>query len=148
MLIIAQKSWILVDNNGLIFKKGLSAFVRAPFPLVEKYVDYLVKFSIQHPNEPVNFPFLETSLNDFVLENKVTAADFSKTPKRKQVIIQQLKEMNATVPTTWRKVRYLKTTQGEIIEEIFKLNPETYIKLLDQDYYNNTLQNTLKSIFS
>ena len=148
LLIISQKSWILVDKFDLVFKKGLGSFVRAPFPLIEKYIDYLIKFSIEHPNEPVNFPLLETDLNDFVLENKVTAADFAKTPKRKEVIIQQLREMNASIPTTWRKVRYLKTTRGDIIQEIFSLNPEAYIPLLDQNYYNKTLQSTLKSVFS
>lgn len=148
LLIISQKSWILVDRAGLVFKKGLGSFVRPLFKLIEKYIDYLIKFSIENPNRPVDFPLLETDLNDFVLENKVTATDFAKTPKRKEVIIQQLREMNVSVPTTWRKVRYLKTTQGDIIEEVFKINPDAYIALLDQNYYNKTLQNTLKSVFS
>jgi hypothetical protein len=148
LLIISQKSWILVDKDGLTFKKGLGSFVRPPFPLAGKYIDYLIKFSIENPNEPVNFPLLETDLKDFVLENKVTASDFAKTPKRKEAIIQQLREMNVSIPTTWRKVKYLKTIRGNIIEEVFKINPETYIALLDQNYYNKTLQNTLKSVFS
>jgi DNA polymerase elongation subunit (family B) len=146
LIVISHKSWILVNQSGMIFKKGLSYFVRPPFLLLQKYIDYLLDFLIKYPDQPIVFPNIESTLEDFVLENKVTAEDFV-NPKQKLDIIQQLRELNTPIPTTWRKVYYIKTTEGNIIEEIYSKNPDRYIPLLDKNYYNKTLQNTLKSVF-
>jgi hypothetical protein len=147
LVIVSQKSWIVVDQTGMIFKKGMNLLVRPPFLLLQKYVDYLIDFLIKHPDQPVTFPNLETNLQDFTLEDKISAQDFVSPPKRKLEIVQQLRELKSPIPTTWRKVKYIKTTEGPVIEEIYSQNPEKYIALIDQKYYNNTLQNALKTIF-
>lgn len=146
LVIVSQKSWIIVDKSGMVFKKGLTAFVRPPFKLIDRYVNYLINFLITYPDQPVQFTNLETNLEDFVLEDKVTAEDFSSPPKRKLDIIQQLRELGAIAPTTWRKIRYIKTTEGNIIEGIYSQNPDRYIPIIDQTYYNTALQKALNSV--
>jgi hypothetical protein len=146
LIIVSQKSWILVNRSGVIFKKGMSSFVRPPFRLIERYVNYLISFLINKPGQPVHFPNFDTSLEDFILETKVTAEDFATMPSRKADIIQQLRELNTPITTTWRKVRYIKTKAGNIIEEIYSKNPDIYISEIDLKYYNSSLQKTLKSI--
>lgn len=148
LVIVSGKSWIMVDRNGTIFKKGTTHFVRPPFRLIERYVDYLVNFLINHPNESVTFPNFETVLDDFILEDKVTADDFAFPPLRKARIIQQLRELGTPITTTWRKVRYIRTINGPVIEEIYSSDPDRYIPQIDQEYYNKTLQNALKSVFA
>lgn len=146
LIIVSRKSWILVNNAGIVFKKGLSAFVRPPFPLIERYVNYLVRFLIENPNRPITFPKLEETLNDFVMETKISAEDFANPPVKKVEIIQQIRELGLPIPTTWRKIRYIKTVDGDIIEQIYSQAPNRYIKRLDLKYYNSTLQKALSSV--
>jgi hypothetical protein len=148
LIIVSQKSWILVNNAGIIFKKGLSAFVRPPFPLIGRYVDYLVRFVIENPNQPIIFPNLEETLSDFVMETKISAEDFTNPPARKAEIIQQIRELGLPIPTSWRKIRYIKTVDGNVIEQIYNQDPNRYIKRLDLKYYNSTLQKALSSVFT
>jgi uncharacterized protein YprB with RNaseH-like and TPR domain len=147
LVIVSQKSWILVNQSGMIFKKGLSSLIRPPFGLVERYVDYLIDFLIKYPGQPIQFPTLETTLDDFVMETKVTAENFVIVPKKKSEIIHQLRELNTSIPITWRKVYYIKTTEGDIIEEIYSQDVQKYANIIDQSYYTKILQNTLKTIF-
>ena len=148
LIIVSQNSWILVNSLRTIFKKGMSSFVRPPFKLIERYVNYLVDFLINHPEENVTFPNLESTLDDFVLEEKVTAEDFAIVPTRKAEIIQQLRELSLPITTTWRKVSYIKTKEGNIIKEIYSQNPDVYISDIDINYYNNILRRTLRSVFT
>lgn len=148
LIIVSQKSWILVNNAGIIFKKGLSTFVRPPFPLIGRYVDYMITFLIENPGQPLVFPKLEETLDDFVMETKISAADFTNPPARKAEIIQQIRELGLPIPTSWRKVRYIRTINGNVIEDIYSKDAARYIKQLDLKYYNSTLQKTLSSVFT
>ena len=149
LIIVANKSWILVNSNGIVFKKGMSSFVRPPFKLLERYVDYIVQYLLQHPGataRDVVLPQLEATLEDYVMESKVTAEDFAQPPLQKQAIIQQLRELGLPVSTSWRKVRYIRTVDGPVIEEIYSKNPTRYAPRIDVKFYSQKLQSAVKSV--
>lgn len=148
LILIANKSWILVSREGLIFKKGMSSFVRPPFPLIEKYSNYLVNYLLEHPNETIVLPQFETSLEDFELDAKVTSEDFSLVPKRKEAIISQMKELGLPVGQTWRRIKYIQTKQGPVIRDIYIQDPQKYTQLLDMKYYQKKLQEALDSVLA
>ena len=149
LILVANKSWILVNANGVIFKKGMSSFVRPQFRLLQRYVDYIVKTLLQNPQfttRDLRFPQFETSIDDYVLETKVTAEDFSQPPAQKQAIIQQLRELGQAASTSWRRVKYIKTVDGPVIEEIYSKDPARYAVKIDVDFYNKKLQTAIKSV--
>lgn len=145
--IVAQKSWIIINNKGMVFRKGMSNMVRPPFPLINRYIDYLIDRVKNHPGKPLVFPDLPTTLLDFVREIKISAKDFISPNERSAPIVKQLLEVGTKITPSWIKVKYITTYQGPVIDQIYNRDPEKYVKLLDIDYYNKTLQNTLSSIF-
>lgn len=147
LVIVANKSWITVNTRGIIFRKGLSSFVRPPFKLIDRYVNYTIDSLIKNPTEIIKYPDFETSLDDFILEAKVTAEDFSTMPKRKEEIINQLRELGIPITTSWRKIRYIKTVSGIVIEDIYLKDTEKYAKMIDLKYYNGILRRSLASVF-
>lgn len=149
LIIVANRSWILVNGSGLVFKKGMSSFVRPQFQLLQRYVDFIVETLLHNPQLTVRdlqFPQFETTLQDYVLETKVTAEDFVRPPPQKQAIVQQLRELGLAATTTWRRVGYLQTIDGPVIEEIFTRDPTRYAPRIDVDFYNKKLQSTIRSI--
>lgn len=151
LIIVANKSWILVNGSGVVFKKGMSSFVRPRFQLLQRYVDYIVQTLLQNPQftaRDLRFPQFETSLDDYALETKVTAEDFAQPPaqKQKQAIIQQLRELGQGATTSWRRVRYIETTDGPVIEEIYSRDPGRYAAKIDVDFYNKKLQEAIRSV--
>ena len=143
LVIVHQKSWIIVNKYGLVFKKGSSAIVKPPFPLIEKYINYVIYFMIENPKKNIILPEFESDFEDFVIEEKITYQNFMYPPKRKSEIVKQLKESGVFVSKTWRKIKYIKTIDGPIIEEIYSLNPQKYVPLLDMKYYNKTIDKAL-----
>lgn len=151
LIIVANKSWILVNGSGTVFKKGMSSFVRPRFQLLQRYVDYIVQTLLQNPQftaGDLRFPQFETSLDDYALETKVTAEDFAQPPaqKQKQAIIQQLRELGQGATTSWRRVRYIETTDGPVIEEIYSRDPGRYAAKINVDFYNKKLQEAIRSV--
>ena len=147
LIVVEQKSWLLIDQSGTTFKKGTSAFVRPPFPLVDKYINTMIQSLLEHPGQPVNRPNIESTMEDLVLETKVSATDFTRIPKQKEAIIRQLNELGLPVLRTWRKVRYIQTLQGPVIEEIYSMSPEKYGQQIDIQFYNKKLDEILKRVF-
>lgn len=151
LVLVSGKSWVIVDSLGLIYKKGMSLFVRPPFPLVNKYINYLIDTLLNRPNEPIVFPNFETNLDDFVLETKVTAEDFTGAGPKKSEIVEQLKQLGTPISTTWRKVSYIKVLiNGEthdVVSEIFLQNPTAYMAILDLNYYTETVKKIVYSVF-
>jgi len=149
LVIIANKSWVIVDSIGLIFKKGMSSFVRPRFQLIQRYSDYLVEFLLQNPTvraSDIRFPTFETTLEDYVLGSKVTAENYADIPSQKEEIIRQMIELDLPVTRSWRRVRYIQTVNGPVIEEIYAKDPNAYYQQIDTSYYNQQLQMALKPV--
>lgn len=149
LLLVSGKSWIAVSENGLLFKQGMSAFVRPSFKLIDKYVDYIIRYLLENPKatgKDISLPIIQPQIEDYFLEMKVTADEFTHPPPKKQAIIQQLRELGTPVSQSWRKVRYLQTTGGPVVEEIFSKAPSKYLSSLDIKFYNQKLLSALKPI--
>jgi len=146
LVIVSQKSWILLNQDGVEFRKGLSGFVRPPFKLVDKYVQQLIEFAKNNPGKKPEFTNIQPTLDDYVIQSKITSDNFIMTPSRKEDVVNQLKELGQNIKTTWRKVKYIKTTEGDVIEEIYQKDPEKYAKLLNLKYYNDALRRILKTV--
>lgn len=147
-VIIASKSWIVINEEGFVFKKGLSALVRPPFLLLEKYIDYIVEYVKSNPQvvSRLNFPQLPSTIDDFVMKMKITKEDFLNPSAKKEPIIKQLRQFGISKTPTWITVNYIQTVDGPIIEQVYKTNIPKYSKLIDTKYYNNIINNVLKSI--
>lgn len=145
LVVVIQKSWILVSASGVVFKKGMSAMVRPPFRLIQRYVDYLIDFLRQNPGVQVVFPDFPTTLEDFVLDTKVTSEDYSR-PGKKEEIVTQLRELGLPITKTWRRVHYIQTSIGPILEEVYSKDPGKWSAALDLDFYNQKLQSVLQPI--
>jgi hypothetical protein len=151
LLLVSGKSWITITENGLLFKRGMSSFVRPPFKLIDKYVDYIIQYLVQNPQatgKNISLPTIQPELEDYYLEMKITGDEFAHPPPKKQQIIQQLRELGTTVSQSWRKIKYLQTTGGPVIEDILSKSPSKYVPLLDVKFYNKLLLNALKPIIS
>jgi hypothetical protein len=149
LVIIANKSWIIIDSIGLVFKKGMSSFVRPRFPLIEKYAEYLIEFLLENPTatgDDVTFPQFDTTLEDYVLESKVTADNFANIPPQKEAIIKQMIELDLPVTRSWRRVKYIQTVNGPVIEEIYAEKPDAYFEELDPNYYDRQLAMALRPV--
>ena len=76
----------------------------------------------------------------------MTAEDFAQPPPQKQVIIGQLRELGQTASTSWRRVKYIQTTDGPVIEEIYSKDPTRYAARIDVGFYNRKLQSAIRSV--
>ena len=145
-IIVAQKSWIVINNIGIIFRKGMSHLVRPPFPLLARYIDYLIARVKDGPQKSIKLPALVTTLQDLEREVKVAGKDFSAPSSRLAPLITQLKEEGIKAPSTWLKVKYISTKEGPIIKQVYNQDPQKYEKLLDKKYYRQIVTNTMSSI--
>lgn len=142
IFIIWSKSCVIVDEDGNVYKHGLSRLVRPPFTMVDRYLDYLIDHLVKHKRKRVVFPKLELELDDFAMETKVTPKDLESP------LVQQMLEHKITIERPWHQVRYIKTRHGLVIEDIYSKDPEKYIRDLDLEYYNRQVREILAPLVS
>lgn len=124
----------------------MSHLVRPPFPLLARYIDYLIARVKDGPQKSIKLPALVTTLQDLEREVKVAGKDFSAPSSRLAPLITQLKEEGIKAPSTWLKVKYISTKEGPIIKQVYNQDPQKYEKLLDKKYYRQIVTNTMSSI--
>lgn len=149
LMIVSGKSWLAVMKEGVVLKKGMSSFVRPPFKLIARYMDYIVKLLIDNPEmdmKTLNYPNLETTFDDYIMEMKITTDNYIAPPEAKREIVQQMKELQLPPPVIWRTVRYIKTLDGIVIEELYSRDVERWIERLDLAFYSERLRAAISSI--
>ena len=141
LVIVKDKSWIAVTDTGRMFKKGMGELVRPSFGLLRKEIDKRIALlaGLTPPQDE------DITLNDYELEIKITDKDFIKpSNNNKADIVDQLKSLGQRVDTSWRRVKYIRTKNGPIIEDIYSNDPEKYSQILDLKWYQDKLNKTLK----
>ncbi|AYV86118.1 MAG: hypothetical protein Solivirus8_4 [Solivirus sp.] len=151
---ISTKSYFYYLTNNLDFDIGDRSLLIQPFRLINKYINHIIQFIKEHPNQPIVFPTFDQQLYLGDLEMIVRIYpeyDYSGlneklTPFLKS-IIDQMRESGKFKPKgVYEDIKYIMTLDGPLIESIYSRDLPKYSQRIAFDFYDKIRMSTLAEL--
>lgn len=134
LVLIRNGDRVILTEGGSLHRLGYGLLACPPFPLVDRYLQLLIDHVIRTCQRLMNFPNLETSLNDFLCQRKIYREDL--TGPDPDSLILQVRECGLEIPSTGRMIPYLQTLDGPLI---YTGTQKVDLNRIQIDWYSNIL---------